>query len=51
MTSDEGVAVQAGSWPTRRSVLLTALSLLIGPKLPGAAATEDSSYGAKPTKS
>jgi hypothetical protein len=26
---------------TRRSVLLTALSLLIGPKVPGAAATED----------
>jgi hypothetical protein len=37
MTSDEGVAVQAGSGP----VLLTALSLLIGPKLSGAAATED----------
>jgi hypothetical protein len=41
MTSDEGVAVQAGWGPTRRSVLLTALSLLIGPKLSGPAATED----------
>jgi hypothetical protein len=41
MTSDEAVAVQAGWEPTRRSVLLTVLSLLIGPKLPGAAVTED----------
>jgi hypothetical protein len=31
MTGDEGVAVQAGWGPTRPSVLLTALSLLIDP--------------------
>jgi hypothetical protein len=40
MRRDEGVAVQAGLGLTRRSVLLTALSLLIGPKLPEAAAME-----------
>jgi hypothetical protein len=41
MTSNEGVGVQDGWGPTRRSVLLTALSVLIGPKLPGAVATGD----------
>jgi hypothetical protein len=41
MRRKDGVDVQAGWGPTRRSMLLTALSLLIGPKLPVAAATED----------
>src|SRR5579863_1518769 len=40
MTGDERVA--EGAWgPTRRSLLLTTFSLLIAPRLPGIAATED----------
>ena len=41
MRSEDGVDVQAGWGPTRRSMLLSALSLLIEPKLLGAIATED----------
>jgi hypothetical protein len=41
MQSENGMDAQAGCGPTRRSMLLTALSLLIAPKLPAAAATED----------
>jgi hypothetical protein len=50
MTSDEGVAVQAGWGPMRRSVLLTALSLLIGPNYQEQPLRRIS-YGAKRTKS
>lgn len=41
MWSEDGGDVQAGWGPTRRSLLRTILSLLIGPKFRGAAATED----------
>jgi hypothetical protein len=41
MRSQDGLDVQASWGPTRRSMLLTALPLLIGPKLPGAAAMKD----------
>ena len=41
MGSKDGVDVQAGWGSTRRSMLLTTLSLLIGPKFLGATATED----------
>jgi hypothetical protein len=41
MRSKDGRDVQASWGPTRRSMLLTALPLVIGPKLPGAAAMED----------
>jgi len=41
MGSKDGVDVQASWGSTRRSMLLTTLSLLIGPKFLGATATED----------
>jgi hypothetical protein len=41
MPSENAMNVQPGYGPTRRSMLLTALSLLIAPKLPAAATTED----------
>ena len=41
MRSKDGVDVQASLGARRRSMLLSALLLLIGPKLPGAAAMED----------
>ncbi len=43
MRSEDSVDVQASWGPTRRSMLLTTLSLLIGSKLLGATATEDDS--------
>ncbi len=41
MTGDEGAAERAGGGQTRRNVLLMGFSLLVGPRPPGAAATED----------
>ena len=41
MWSEDGVDAQASWGPTRRSMLLTAISLLIGPKFLGATTRED----------
>jgi len=41
MWSEDGADAQASWGPTRRRMLLTTLSLLIGPKFLGATATED----------